>query len=425
MTALSTPHDVIVVGAGPAGSTLAWRLAKRGLRVLIVEQQTFPRHRVGESLTGSAGMLLRDMGLEPQMRAHGFPVKHGVTVYGPDPRTTFFVPVEARDEHGVPFETPTWQVRRPEFDQLLLDTARAAGATLLQAEARGVLRDGDRVAGLTVRHPDGAAESLPCRFVVDASGFSTFLSKSGVLGARELGSFDKQIAFYAHLDGVRRDEGPEQGNTLLYYRKRLHWSWHIPISNERTSIGIVVPAETFKASGQTPDAFFDDQISALHPELSRRTSGATRATQVWKRANYSYEIPVFAGPGFLAIGDAHRFLDPIFSFGVWVGLKEAELAEEAILRTLSNPGEETAALTEFSAVSNRGQDVISLIINTFWGYPLAFLKLAHFSNKSEIADLLAGRVYDEDIGDVEAVRLMRDLAAHDAKRKQEQALAAN
>lgn len=418
-----TEYDVIIVGAGPAGTTLGYRLARRGLRVLIIEKQMFPRHRIGESLTGETGKMLREMGLAELMEAHGFPVKRGVTVFGPNPKTTFHVPIEARNEAGAFEPTPTWQVRRPEFDQILLDAALAAGAQHLIADARDVVRRGDRVSGVVIKTSDGAQRILTARFVADASGFSTFLSKCGVLGNRHVGAFDKQIAFYAHLDDVRRDEGAVSGNTLLYYTRHLHWSWHIPVSDNRTSVGIVVPSTTFKATGQSPEAFFDAQLKELHPELSDRTRNARRATQVWRRANYSYEIEDFVGPGFVAIGDAHRFLDPIFSFGVWVGFKEAELADAAIAAAFDDPNDEAAAFEEFRTVSNRGQGVIKAILDTFWTYPLAFLRLAHFSHKSEIADLLAGRVFDPAVEDVEAVRLMRDLLSKSNARRSEFSLA--
>ncbi|PWK61142.1 NAD(P)/FAD-dependent oxidoreductase [Roseicyclus mahoneyensis] len=407
MTADFDAFDVVVVGAGPAGSTLAWRLANRGLRVAVVEREHFPRHRVGESLTGTAGQLLRDMGLEDEMTAHGFPVKRGVRVYGPNPRATFDVPIIDIAEDGSHIPNPTWQVRRPEFDAILLKAATDAGAVHICADARSVIMDDARVTGLVIRTADGEDRSLRCRFLADASGFGTFLSKVGVLGVRNKCGFDKQIAFYAHVDGVRRDEGPTSGNTLLYYTKQYHWSWHIPVSDMRTSIGIVVPQDTYRASGLSPEAFYDHQLATLHPELADRSARATRVTEVWTRANYSYEIADFAGPGYAAIGDSHRFLDPIFSFGVWLGLKEAELVDALIAQTLDDLATEGAAIEAFVTTSNRAQAVVTTILDTFWTVPLAFLKLAHFTHKREVAELLAGRIFDPSVDDVEALRLMR------------------
>lgn len=413
MTSLPECCDVAIVGAGPAGTTLAWRLARRGLAVVIIEMQDFPRHRIGESLTGTAGALLREMGLEENMQAFGFPVKRGVKVFGPQPSSTFHVPIQDILEDGSRIENPTWQVRRPEFDDLLLKTAIDAGAQHVSARARRVSYRDDRVSGVELKLACGTTHKLSCHFVADASGFGTFLSSAGALGKRHNGDFEKQIAFFAQLDGVQRDAGPTNGNTLLYYSKQHHWAWHIPLSDTLTSVGIVVPRETFLKHSLTPEAFYDLQLRDLHPELADRTSGAKRVTEVWRRANYSYEIEDFAGPGFVAIGDSHRFLDPIFSFGVWMGLKEAELADDMIARSLADPSQEAQAFEDFMRASNRAQAVVDTILKTFWTAPLVFLKLAHFTHREEFADLLAGRIFDADVDQLETIQLMRGvLAAH-------------
>jgi flavin-dependent dehydrogenase len=408
---VSEHYDVVIVGGGPAGSTLAFQLAQSGRSALIVERAEFPREHIGESLTGECGRYLRTMGLGPSMDAMDYPVKNGVSVSGPGGKGSFFVPVQDRNAQGTLVPLTTWQVNRASFDQLLLDAATDLGADYVRAETHEVLRTNDTVNGAVLKLQDGTLKSVSCSVLADASGQSAFLSKKGIAGPRRAEKYDKQIVFYAQLTDFERDDAPNDGNTLLFYQKKHHWAWSIPISDTVTSVGVVLPAQTFKDAQSDPVDFFEDQLQSLHPDLAGRTSSATRISEVWRMSNYSYDIEKYTGDGFLCIGDAHRFLDPIFSFGVYIGMTEARVAATAIDETLKGenpfPSDPFRGFRETSA---RGQSIVQLIIDTFWEYPLAFLKLAHFTHTDEMAELFAGRIYHEDSHKMEIVRLMTGLA---------------
>lgn len=405
----SQEWDVVVVGAGPAGSRLAYQLAGTGHDVLIVDKAAFPRHRIGESLTGECGKMLREMGLEPQMKAQRFPVKAGVFVSGPSAKANFYVPVQDRDEHGQLGPRTTWQVRRPEFDVMLLEAAKAAGAVFLQAEARDVLRHEGTVTGITAKENNGRQFDIKAKFVVDATGYSTFLCKKRVTGRRNAGRYAKQVAVFAQFENVDRSVAPETGDTVIYYGSKDNWAWSIPLEEGITSIGCVQPVSVLKQSGFTPEAFMEQQLRTLHPRLAEATAHAVRVTETWKMANYSYRIDDFAGNGFLCIGDAHRFLDPIFSFGVYMGMKEADMAATAISKALATPQDQARVFDDFKARSDRAQGVLQNMINTFWDYPLVFLRLAHYTHRDELTDIFAGRVFDDSVEDMEIVQIMGDL----------------
>jgi flavin-dependent dehydrogenase len=300
-------YDVIVVGSGPGGATAGAYLAKQGRSVLVVEREAFPRFHIGESLTGSAGEVIRELGLEAAMAASDYPAKPGVTVIGQQAKNEFFVPVM----------NATWQVRRSSFDEMLRNRAIENGVTVLSARATGVERDGGRITGLRVIPTDGGAERvIGCRVFLDASGQNTFLSKQGVAGPARMDAFDGQIAFFAHFEDVPRDPGPFSNNTTIFYSKHHHWAWMIPISPTVDSFGIVLPRKTYTEVASSPEEALAWGIDNVNPEIAGRLRTARQVEKVRVCRDYSYRIDPFVGPNWACIGDAHRFLDPIFSFGV-------------------------------------------------------------------------------------------------------------
>lgn len=412
MTRSLPVKTVAIVGAGPGGATLAVRLRRLGYRVALVEKASFPREHIGESLTGECAIVLSDMGFGDAMDAAGFPVKRAVTVHGPNKLNRFRVPVQRLGEDGVIIPGQTWQVRRPEFDSLLLNGALAEGAELIRAEARGVLRRDGRISGLRLRDETGKDSDLTADFVADASGLQTFLSRSGVCGARHRGGYEKQVAFYGQFEGARRDAAPDDGATHIFYAARHLWAWFIPISSTVTSIGVVTPGALFKESGQSVQEYLTAQLASLHPELTERLCEAQPVSETWSTSNYSYHIDDFAGDGYLCIGDAHQFTDPIFSFGVSNSVQEASLAADAIDGYLTAPSvDRMHPIHTYADIVSRAQARVKTLIDTFWEFPLAFLKLAHYDRQADIAELLSGRLYSQSAEMNEAGIIMRDLLA--------------
>jgi flavin-dependent dehydrogenase len=162
-----------------------------------------------------------------------------------------------RNCEGELYDQTTWQVRRAEFDKMLLDEAKNLGTEVIDARAMGVLRDdAGQVCGITIRKEDGTEQEIHADVVVDASGQNTFLSNAGVTSPKERGNYSKQVALYTHVKGAIRDEGKMRDDTLIFYQKRNHWAWFIPLNEEVVSVGIVTPAEYFKTTGEDRDVFF-------------------------------------------------------------------------------------------------------------------------------------------------------------------------
>jgi len=391
-------HDVLIIGSGPAGCVLALELARKGVRVAILEKDEFPRFHIGESLTGECAEHLRALGIAPHMA--GWPVKNGVMVYGREAKNHFWVPVAARDRQGDIELKPTWQVRRSDFDLMLQSVAREAGATILRGEALSVLRDGERVTGVRLEGRD-----LTARVVVDASGLHTFFAREGVVGPKSRGRYANQTAVFSQVKNTVR-EPARFDDTFIFYGNKHHWGWFIPLDREVVSVGVVTPVDYLKESRTkhgSLDGHLLNELEVLNPELARRVPDRTFLEPVRTISNYSYRVEKFTGPNFLCVGDAHRFLDPIFSFGVTFAISEARFAARSIVRHL----QDGSGFDDFQAFSDRGQAVIADMIDFFWERPYWFALLVNGKDREEFLDYFAGRIYGETERD--GLRTMRDF----------------
>lgn len=388
--------QVAIVGGGPGGAGAAMHLARHGVDTVIVEREEFPRYHIGESMTGECGGLVRELGLGDRMLAAGYPQKQGVRVFG---KGEWFLPVMRRDEQNQLQDQFTWQVRRSEFDAMMLQEAVARGATLVRGRASGVVRsDAGAVSGLTVEMEDGGVQTITSDLVLDASGQKTFLAHQGVTSTRHTGRYDKQIAIFSQVPNTLADDYERQthrDNTLIFYAGKYHWAWFIPLSKDVVSVGVVVDGAYFASKKESKQDFYLRELRELHPELARRVPNPTLLEEVRTIPNYSYFVDKFSGPGFLCLGDAHRFIDPIFSFGLYLTLKEGQMATPHIVRYLNGETRDLAdPFAEHEAMCTAGMDVLQDLIDAFWEEPVSFATLvAHPRTRPDMIDLFAGRVY--------------------------------
>lgn len=180
-------------------------------------------------------------------------------------------------------------------------------------------------------------------------------------GQKYVGSYDKQIAFFSHVTGALRDNGSSgeeaKDNTLIFYKKKFHWAWFIAIDDQVVSLGLVVPTATFQESGQTTEEFFRSYLPEINPGLKRRSLDIKLIEKVHEIPNYSYQVRRFCGKGFICIGDAHRFIDPIFSFGLSATMREAEFAVPHVLGYLGGKGRDLASpFAEHMVFCEKGVD---------------------------------------------------------------------
>jgi flavin-dependent dehydrogenase len=363
-------------------------------------------------MTGEAGALLRRLGLGELMEKHQYPVKHGVRVFG---TSSWFIPVARRDENWKIQLASTWQVRRSDFDHALLEEAQKRGAEVIRGTAiKALLGEDGAIRGATIRKADGTMENIESEVLLDCSGMATFLANQGVTGPKYVGSYDKQIAFFAHVKGAIRDEGTEgemaRDNTLIFYKEKYHWGWFIPIDREVVSLGVVVPTAEFTARKQTPAEFFRSYMPTINPELDRRTREIEYVEDVHVIPNYSFQVRRFCGKGFVCIGDAHRFIDPIFSFGLSATLREAEFAVPYVIDYLSgktrdreNPFEDLQRFIE------KGTDNLEDMVDLFWEQPFAFATFVHHRYRDQLIDAFAGRIYESEHQPSPAIMVFRKL----------------
>ncbi len=391
---------MVIIGGGPGGSAAAMLLLREGVRPTILEQEAFPRFHIGESMTGEAGQLLRRLGLEEKMLSAKYPVKHGVKVYGSEGVSSWFIPVSARTPDWQLTPGTTWQVRRSHFDGMMLEEAERRGANVVRGKAvKPLVGEDGGLRGVTMRRPDGSHEEIQAEVTLDCSGLATFLGNQRVTGPKYVGNYDKQIAFFSHATGAIRDSGTSadqaKDNTLIFYKKKFHWAWFIPIDEQVVSLGVVVPTATFQESRQTPDDFFRAALPDINPDLARRTSDIQLVEKVHVIPNYSYQVRRFCGKGYICIGDAHRFIDPIFSFGISATLREAEFAVPHVLRYLEGKGRGLPnPFAEHMLFCEKGTDNLEDMVDLFWEQPFAFASFVHYRYREQLIDAFAGRVYE-------------------------------
>jgi flavin-dependent dehydrogenase len=409
-------HPVIIIGGGPAGAATALYLLRKGIVPLIIERETHPRYHVGESLTGATALALKHLGLGPQIEAQNYPIKHGAVFYGPDGKNEFWVELVRRNEENRQVPNETWNVMRSTFDKILFEGAIERGAVWIKATAVAPIKEREAVVGLTIQTPGGARENLYCDLLVDCSGSATFLANHRVTGRKTPGSSDKQIALFTQFANTIRDPGGdrrhEPGNTLLYYQAKHYWAWFIPVTEELTSVGIVCRSDYFKKAGLSKEQMLLRECRQMTPALSERLPDLTPQEAIHAFPNFSYQVHNYTGQGFLCVGDAHRFIDPIFAYGIFFGVQEAEFAADFISRFLS--GELKAKgnpFAEYERLCDEGNEVVEDVIGVLWEFPLAFQRIVTWRDREAALDLLSGRIYGE-LGATNSARMaMRKLMA--------------
>jgi FADH2 O2-dependent halogenase len=385
--------QVIVIGGGPAGSTLGAYLARAGISHLILDQAVHPRRHVGESLVCSTTRIFQEIDFISVMEREAFVHKHGAVWTHWNDEREYVMRFREIPELGLT-QDYTYHVDRSRFDQLLLQHAAQQGSQVLQGvRVDRIEFDADSFpTGIRIKR-GGKEELLRCKVVVDASGRQTVLGSQLRLKRRDV-LFD-QFAVHNWFEGVDRGSAETADYIHLHVLPLPRaWVWLIPISATVTSIGIVTKAADFAKSGEPVEDFFARHI-ASHPVLARRLASARALHPFSREGNYSYVMDRFAGNGWLLVGDAARFVDPVFSSGVSVAMESAKRAADAIIRALILDDASAGAFADYERAVRAGVDIWREFIMRYYQLPPLFLDLiARPEARLQLTQLLQGDVYD-------------------------------
>jgi len=382
--------DVLVIGGGPAGSTVASLLADKGHHVVLLEKAHHPRFHIGESLLPANVALFDQLGVRDQIEKIGMP-KFGIEFVSPEHSHTSFVDFIDGWDDTLP---SAWQVRRSDMDEILFRNAAARGAQTVEGcKVRDVQFDADG-ANVSAVMDDGSARQWRARFVIDASGRDTLLANK--LRIKEKNPAHNSSALFGHFRNAKRLTGKKEGNISICWFEH-GWFWFIPLADGTTSVGAVAWPYYLKSRDKPLKEFFHDTI-ALCPILVERLKDAELVDDaVHATGNYSYIASHCTGERYLLLGDAFTFIDPMFSSGVYLAMhsafKGAELVATSLDRSAAEAAKARQAFEKLMRVGPREYSwfiyrVTNPTIREMFMYPAN-----PFRMKDALMSLLAGDLY--------------------------------
>ena len=381
--------DVIVVGGGPAGSTASTLISQQGLRVTLFERERFPRFHIGESLIPETYWVLKRLDMLPKMQRSHFVKKYSVQF------------VNAAGKLSAPFYfwdnkphecSQTWQVVRSEFDQMMLDNAREQGVDVHEGtRVVDVLFEGERAVGVTIQDESGRRH-VRARVIVDASGQNGLLQNR--FNLRVWDPVLNKSAVWTYWQGAYRDTGKNEGATMVLQTADKHgWFWYIPLHDDRVSVGVVAPAPQLLKGRGPAERIYTEEVAKCSA-IQERLSGATRITGYFVTKDYSYRARRAAGEGWVLIGDAYAFLDPLYSSGVLLALRSGEMAADAIVDGLSRNDVSADLLARWRPGFDEGVNRMRRLVCEYYdGFSFGQFVRRYPELRGTVTDLLIGDLF--------------------------------
>ena len=394
-------HDLIVIGGGPAGSTVATLVAEQGHRVLLLEREAEPKFKIGESLIPATYWTFKRLGMLEKLQASHFPQKYSVQFYSRTGKASspFYFFQTNPHESAV-----TWQVLRSEFDEMLLDNAKEKGVEVVHGvSVREVLFEGDTATGVVVQAANRSREILNATVIVDSTGQRSLIGKQLNLNTTEPNL--KMASLFTHYEGGHRDDGIDEGATLILHTKtKDSWFWSIPLPYDRTSIGVVGELDYLlqnrrDANGKLDaQQIFTEELSKCTP-LQQRLEGAKQLFPIQSTKDFSYRASRIAGNHWVLVGDAFGFLDPVYSTGLFLALKSGEMAADTIIEAFRKDDFSEKQLGSFGTEFVKGMEAFRKLVYAFYTKEFSFARfLSQYpEHQGGIVDILSGDVFRKDV----------------------------
>jgi len=391
--------DVLVIGGGPAGSASATLLAKRGFNVRLFERDRFPRFHIGESMIPFTYSVLDRLGVIPKLQGSQFTKKYGVQFINEQGKLSEPFRFSQYDDHP---RSQTWQVVRSEFDNMLLNNARDCGVDVHEeTRVMHVIFDGARAIGARMKSADGEERDVFAKVVIDASGQSSVLLDR--LKLREWDPVLKKAAIWTYWKGAKREPGLDSGGTIVIQTQdKKGWFWYIPLHDDIVSVGVVAGYDYLFKNRASKDleTIYKEEVDRC-PGVKPRIENAIRTEDYKAQKEYSYKTTKAAGDGWVLVGDAFGFLDPLYSSGLLLALTSAEMAADSVADALDANDPSEIRLRSWEASHNKAMYRMRNLVCAFYdGLNFGKLVRKYPEKKHLITDVLIGNLFNDEVDDL-------------------------
>ena len=386
--------DVIIIGAGPAGTTAATILAEeKGLKVIVLEKEFFPRYHVGESLIPHCWDTLDRIGMTERLNAKGFQCKQSVQFVNPDGELSAPFYFSQHTDHP---RAKTWQVEREEFDQMMMERAREAGAEVREGvKVLDFLEEDGIIQGVRAQDHEGVTFELRAPVTMDASGRDALFQRKKKWRKRDPKL--NKIAIWTLYRGAKRDPGIDEGATTVAYVKEKGWFWNIPLRDDIVSTGIVAERDYLYRDGRDLKEIYEREIKN-NKWVEEHLSEGEQFGEYWVAGEYSYRAENCATDGLVLIGDAFAFLDPVFSSGVYLALTTGALGADAVAKALEENDVSGEQFRHYGERVCRGIEWMRKLVYAFYDDDFSFkdVVMKYAEVRRDLTDCLIGDLMDRD-----------------------------